>query len=299
MTTQVNDYLLTWIEGFLIDRKARGLTNNTLLFYTRKLKQFNDFAESQAVCRVSQIDSNLIRQFLLWMENTGHNDGGKLTAFRALRAFMHWNEEETEEKTTIHKIKAPRVAMDPLEGVSIDTVMQLVKVCPHGTFSGDRDVAILLGLLDTGARAREFLSINLADVNEAVGTVLIRSGKGRKPRFVYLGKTARKALRRYLKHRTDDDPGLWITRTNDRLSYNGLREIVGRRSKEAGVKQPSLHSFRRGFTLIMLRAGIDLYTLARLLGQEGIDVLKHYLKLTDTDTAEAHRRASPVDNFLL
>ncbi len=25
MTTQVNDYLLTWVEGFLVDRKARGL----------------------------------------------------------------------------------------------------------------------------------------------------------------------------------------------------------------------------------------------------------------------------------
>ncbi len=30
MTTQVNDSLLTWIEGFLVDRKARGLTDNKL-----------------------------------------------------------------------------------------------------------------------------------------------------------------------------------------------------------------------------------------------------------------------------
>jgi len=73
MIIQVNDYLVTWIEGFLIDRKARGLTENTLLFYTRKLKQFNQFAETQAVTRLSQVDANLIRQFLLWMENTGHN----------------------------------------------------------------------------------------------------------------------------------------------------------------------------------------------------------------------------------
>ena len=47
MIIQVNDYLLTWIEGFLIDRKARGLTKNTILYYSRKLKQFNEFAETQ------------------------------------------------------------------------------------------------------------------------------------------------------------------------------------------------------------------------------------------------------------
>jgi hypothetical protein len=49
MIREINDYLMTWIEGFIIDRKTRGLSENTLLFYTRKLRQFNEFAETQAV----------------------------------------------------------------------------------------------------------------------------------------------------------------------------------------------------------------------------------------------------------
>jgi site-specific recombinase XerD len=194
MIIQVNDYLVTWIDGFLMDRKARGLTENTLLFYTRKLRQFNEFAEGQAVTRVSQIDANLIRQFLLWLETTGHNPGGVLTAFRALKSFLLWFEIETDELTAIHKVKAPRVDMDPMEGVSLDTVMRMVKACERGTFTGDRDAAILLGLLDTGARAREFLSINLADTNHATGNVLIRTSKNRKPRTVYFGRNTRFAL---------------------------------------------------------------------------------------------------------
>ena len=187
MIIQVNDCLVTWIEGFLIDRKARGLTDNTLLFYTRKLKQFNQFAETQAVTRLSQIDANLIRQYLLWMEDTGHNPGGILTAFRAVKSFLLWYELETDEVTPIRKIKTPRVAMEPLEGISLDTVMQMVKTCERGTFTGDRDAAILLGLLDTGARAREFLSIKVTDTNQATGNVLIRTSKSRKPRTVYFG----------------------------------------------------------------------------------------------------------------
>jgi site-specific recombinase XerD len=146
------------------------------------LKQFNEFSETQAATRVSQIDANLIRQYLLWMESTGHNPGGVLTAFRAVKSFLLWYETETDEITAIHKIKTPRVDMEPLEGVSLETVKQMVKVCEHGTFTGDRDAAILFGLLDTGARAREFLSINLADVNQATGNVLIRTSKNRKPR---------------------------------------------------------------------------------------------------------------------
>jgi site-specific recombinase XerD len=46
----------------------------------------------------------------------------------------------------------------------------------------------------------------------------------------------------------------------------------------------------------MLRNGTDLYTLAKLMGHEGITVLQRYLKQTYQDTEAAHRRAGPVDN---
>jgi integrase/recombinase XerD len=129
------------------------------------------------------------------------------------------------------------------------------------------------------------------------GEILIRSGKGRKPRYVYLGKTARKALRRYLKGRQDISKALWVTQDSDRFTYFGLREVIRRRAKQVGIKAPTLHDFRRGFALAMLREHVDVYTLARLMGHEGIGVLCRYLKLTDADTLEAHRRASPVDNL--
>lgn len=286
----VDDYLTVWLEAFVIDRRARGMSRNTILFYTRKLKQFNQYAEAQAVTRISQITPGLIREFILWMQ-ADHNPGGVHAAYRALRAFLRWYEEETEELTAIHKVKPPRVSLDPLEGVSLDVVRELVKV------SDDRDAALILALFDTGCRARELLAVDLADVNQAGGEILIRQSKSRKPRYVYLGRQSRKALRRYLKGRTDDHPALWVTRDGDRLTYGGLRGVIFRRAKQAGIPAPALHDFRRGFALAMLRAGVDLYTLARLMGHEGIDVLKRYVKLTDADSREAHRRAGPVDGL--
>jgi integrase/recombinase XerD len=189
--------------------------------------------------------------------------------------------------------------VEPLEPVSFDTVSQMVKACPHNTFTGDRDAAIFLCLLDTGARASEFLSINLDDINQARGDILIRQGKGHKPRTVYIGKQSKRALRRYLNQRTDDCPALWVThpRTcSTRLTYSGLTEVLSRRADKAHVEEPSPHDFRRAFALSMLRNGIDIFTLAKLMGHEGISVLQRYLKQTNLDTEEAHRRAGPVDN---
>ncbi len=300
--SKVNDYLVSWLEAFMIDRKSAGLADGSLRFYRQKLKLLADFCDAQAVQTINQITPSFLRQYLLVLEETGHNAGGRHGAFRAMRAFFLWYEEEVEPEgwsNPIRKVKAPKVPIEPLEPVSFETVAQLVKTCPRGSFTGDRDIAIFLCLLDTGARAREFLNINLEDVNQARGDILIRQGKGNKPRTVYIGKQSKRALRRYLASRNDRCPALWVTHSrygSDRLSYDGFREVFSRRAKEAHVEEPSPHDFRRAFALSMHRNGTDIFTLAKLMGHEGISVLQRYLKQTNLDTEEAHRRAGPVDN---
>jgi site-specific recombinase XerD len=300
--SNVDDYLLTWLEAFLIDRKAAGVATGTLRFYRQKIKLFSDYCDAQAVKRIGQITPSFLRQYLLYLEEYGHNAGGRHAAFRTIRAFFLWYEDEVEPEgwsNPIRKVKAPRVPLEPLEPVSFETVTLMIKACPRNTFTGDRDAAILLCLLDTGARASEFLSVNLDDINQARGDILIRQGKGRKPRTVYIGKQSKRALRRYLNHRRDDCTALWVTHPrfgSERLSYDGLRGILTRRAQHAGVEEPSLHDFRRAFALSMLRNRTDIFTLAKLMGHEGITVLQRYLKQTNLDTEEAHRRAGPVDN---
>lgn len=300
--SNVDDYLLTWMEAFLIDRQAVGVADGTLRFYRIKLKMFADYCEALAVKNIAQITPSLIRQYLLFLEGAGHNPGGKHAAFRTLRAFLYWYEDEAEPEgwtNPMRKVKAPKVPTEPLEPVPLENVARMVKTCESGTFTGERDAAILLCLLDTGARASEFLDINLNDINQARGDILIRQGKGRKPRTVYVGKQSRRALRRYLKYRRDNSPALWVTHPrfgSERLSYDGLRAVLTRRASDAGVVVPSLHDFRRAFALSMLRNGTDVFTLAKLMGHEGITVLQRYLKQTNQDTEQAHRRAGPVDN---
>lgn len=303
--TLIDDYLLTWFEAFLIDRKARGLAQGTLRFYRIKLKLFNDFCETQVVTQINQITPTLLRHYLLYLEETGHNEGGRHAAYWTLRAFLYWYEDEVEPegwKYPIRKVKAPKVPTEPIDPVPIEVVSKMVKVCERGTFTGDRDAAILLCLLDTGARAGEFLAINLDDINQARGDILIRQGKGSKPRTVYIGKHSKRAIRRYLKQRWENCQALWVTHPrfgSERLGYDGLRGIITRRAATAGLTEPSLHDFRRAFCLAMLREGTDIFTLAKLMGHESTVVLQRYLKQTNQDTEQAHRRAGPVDNASL
>ena len=103
-------------------------------------------------------------------------------------------------------------------------------------------------------------------------------------------------LKRYLAMRDDDaDPLFLSVDDRARLTYSGLRWIVINRSKDAKVKPRGIHTFRRLFALTMLRNGVDVLSISRLLGHNDLTVLRRYLAQTDDDLREAHAKASPID----
>ena len=74
--TLVDDYLLTWLEAFMIDRKAQGVSEGTLHFYKVKFKSFIKFCEIEQITNVLQITPIVTREYILWLEDAGHNPGG-------------------------------------------------------------------------------------------------------------------------------------------------------------------------------------------------------------------------------
>lgn len=298
--TGQDDYLLTWLEAFLIDRRAQNMTRGTLYFYQKKLELFTRYCDTQAVTHIHQVDAGVMRGFLLWLEGTGHNPGGCHAAYRAVRAFLRWWAAEVDPENwrdPTARVKAPKVPQEPIEGISMANVKELVNTCKRGQFAGERDRAMILALLDTGARAAEFCAIDLNDVNTTTGAVLIRQGKGRKSRTVYLGRTARKQLRIYLRLRGEDqNQALWVKEDGEALTIWGLNDMMARRARMAGIPRPGLHDFRRAFALNMLRNGCDIFTLQRLMGHADISILRRYLKQTDEDGRRAHELGGPVDN---
>jgi len=163
-------------------------------------------------------------------------------------------------------------------------------------FNGKRDKAILLSLLDTGARAHEFLALNIDALNYTTGALIIREGKGGKFRSVFLGKKARRTVRTYLRERIDESPAFWIKKGGERFSYWGLREVIRRYATRVGVRTPTIHSFRRMFALNMPRAGVDIFSLQELMGHADLRVLRKDLAQSTEDIAHAYKIGSPVYN---
>ena len=243
------DFIEIQISAFLNERKAQNLAKGTIRYYQNNLKFFLEYLNEIQIQYISQITSNIIRDFLLVLADRGHNEGGVHGYFRAIKAFLrwYWDEVEPDYKNPIDKVKAPKVSVEPIEGISSE-------------------------------------DINLVD-----SSILIRQGKGRKPRFVFIGKSTRKQLRRWLRFRKANEGALFINKSGDRISYTTLREIFRRLSLRANIPTPSPHDFRRAFCLECLRKGIDLLTISRLMGHTSLQLLSRYAKQTSVDLMDKYK----------
>lgn len=287
------------LEGFITDRKSRGLSPRTIDFYIEKLSRFRKYSISIGLSNLDEISSADIHLYFLKLAETC-SSGGVHAHYRALRSFFNWWERETEEyKNPINKVSPPKVTNNPREGISIDNVMKLVAECKTGM--AERDKAILLTLADTGCRASEFLSIDMGDVDLINGEIRILHGKGGKVRTVYIGRNCRRKVRKYLKSRKEvfSHSPLWVTNDGCRLAYSGLRQIIRRRAGDAQIKTPGIHDFRRCFSIEFLRNEGDIFTLQKILGHSSLEMVKRYLAIAKTDCEIAHRKASPVDRWNL
>jgi len=200
-------------------------------------------------------------------------------------------------KNPLHKIKTPKKAEVIQDPVELDNIFSMAKG-QTDTFTGIRNKALLLFLLDTGCRASEALSVKLSDLDIVSGRVTIQKGKGKKFRIVFLGTKAKKALKAYIKLRKDGSAWLWIKTDGTKLTYEGLRAILRYSASKTTCKvKPTAHGFRRAFAVNFLRNGGNIYTLATLLGHSDLTMLKKYAKFDTDDLQKSHSAFSPVDNF--
>ena len=117
---------------------------------------------------------------------------------------------------------------------------------------------------------------------------MIRQGKGRIPRTVFLGQKTRKVLRAYIKARSNFEGllelnALWVTKKSERMEYWCLNKIIRHRTRITNVEKPELHYFRRVFALNFLRNGEDIYALQKLMGHAELQVMRRYLAQTTED----------------
>ncbi|HUI89158.1 MAG TPA: tyrosine-type recombinase/integrase [Anaerolineales bacterium] len=280
------------LTDFILSRQAMLCSQRTLAWYSFTLGKFMQWLEDNGATTAQEITAKHVRAYLASLaerrlEDSTINNHGR--AIRTLLRFFH-AEKYIREPITF---QIPSIAEKRLPCLSGEAVTQLLDACQL-----PRDRALLLLMVDTGLRRAELCALNWEDMDIATGVVRVVRGKGGKARSVVVGVSTRRALLAYRRSlTTTDEKPVFQTSSGGRLSFNGLRSLLLRLGKRAGVKV-SPHALRRTFATLSLRAGMNLIHLQGLMGHSTIEMTKHYVQLLDEDLVQAHRAHGPIDNLL-
>lgn len=297
-TDQTTSQLQRAIEGFLLDREAQGCTPATLLWYRRYLAVLVSWLAEQQVNTMAGITATLLRSYIVDVQGRGLAPKTVHHHASAAKVFCNWLTAEgliAEDANPARRVRMPKVPRQVLPALTADEVRKLLDAADN-----QRDKALLLFMLDTGARCAETVAVNIGDVDTRTGAVTITKGKMQKGRVVFLGVNARRVLLRYLLTRDDLGPErpLWVSSTNgERLTTWGINQILERLGDMAGVHVHP-HKLRRSCAIASLRAGMDIARLAALLGHADLQTVRRYLAIVQADLADAHREHGAVDSLL-
>ena len=97
----------------------------------------------------------------------------------AVKQFAKWlAAEDYLDADAILLIRPPRLDQKPVKELSDDELRRLIKACAGTGRRDRRDKAMVLLMRDTGLRAGELLSLDVADVDLVGCSLLVRRGKG-------------------------------------------------------------------------------------------------------------------------
>jgi len=139
-----SDELRKWVGIYLHACRSRNLAAGTIDFYQKKISTFVQFCIVHDVQNIGQISSDLIRQFLVSLKETGHRPAGVHCYYRSVKTFLKWYEREMDPvdwRNPINKVDAPFDPLEPLDPVSIETIKAMMETCKQGKLSDARDKA--------------------------------------------------------------------------------------------------------------------------------------------------------------
>lgn len=316
------------VEGFILSRKTDGLSPETIKIDEYALRKLQDYLYDPPISTITLDD---LRKFIAYLRDEYtpvRPDGNseKLApssverVWATLRSFFSWAHRELGYNRPDLGLARPRYKREQVQPFTMEQVKKLLdaaawtreskedgkrKTYRMKRHTSNRDTAIILMLLDTGMRVSEMCRLTIADVDLATGTVNIkpfRASLKSRPRVVFIGSTARKALWRYYldrEHNYETDDPVFVTGNNHDMTRDEVRHILVNLGERAGVPGCHPHRFRHTFAIEFLRNKGDIFTLQRLLGHSTLEMVKGYVAIVDTDAKEAHRKASPADRWRL
>jgi len=266
----------------------RSLSNNSVEAYVRDVEKFISFLDFKELSQEpSDINLNMLRDFLIWISEFGINSVSQARIVSGLRGFFKYLLIENVIKVNpAELLELPKVGRKLPSVLSVNEIDSLIASIDLSTPEGERNKVMLEIMYACGLRVSELISLKISDLYFNDGFIKV-TGKGDKERIVPVGSVTLKMLTVYLqKIRVHlpivkgNENYVFLNRRGKKLSRQMVFIVLKNLALKAGItKKISPHTFRHSFATHLVEGGADLRAVQEMLGHESITTTEIYTHL--------------------
>jgi site-specific recombinase XerD len=282
------------IESFIESLSMQTSSAETLRAYRQDLTRFEAFLKEKGL-RTNQVKRITISEFLNHLaQNKGRTASGNLSPatiarrLSAISAYYEWLQDNSDGtiRNPVERVKRPKVRNEKPRSIDDSVLATLIE-----GITDVRDKAVVLLFLYSGLRLSELgqldkttISLRRQKLSDGssqyfgAGEVI---GKGNKKRSFLVGPKAMEALAAYVAQyrMKDDQPALFLSSRNKRLSSRTIQQIVDKWCNRLGIPHLHVHQFRHSFATRNVNAGMSAAVLQELMGHASLTTTQRYFHM--------------------
>lgn len=315
MNRPVRSTLSSALYGFLTDYlpRQKGVSVHTLHSYRDSLKLLLRFVAGKkgdaSQLTLQQITNEKVVQFLQYLETSRGNQVGtrnvRLSAIHSFFRYVGANApEHLAHAQRILSIPFKRTHQREIQHLELAEIQAILAGIDRSARAGRRDHVLLSFMFNTGARVSEVAGMQACDLHLASPASVCLHGKGRKERTCPLWPETARALRLLLEEYQilpHEPRNVFLNQRGQPLTRYGARLILQKHVRKTALRMPSLkgkrlhpHSLRHSTAIHLLRAGVDICTIANWLGHVSVNTTNQYLTLDLKAKREALAKTQPI-----
>ncbi len=266
-------------------RKARITDELSLSSQKKYLSSLRVFLTQSEIPNWEALTKNDVERFILKMKEGGAGNARIANVISAVKWLLVRlkRDDATFTHFSLESIQKPRITKKETNYLTEQEVEKFLgciqaDIRMRPSFKNLRFMALVMMLLQTGARIGEVLSIDRDLIDRDTREIHI-VGKGGKPRTLFLRTETLCWIDRYLASRWDQHKALFVTQAgSSRWKQTDVGRIFRRYKVRSGIKKDFvIHTLRHTFATQYLLRGAGINVVQTAMGHsDPVTTLKYY-----------------------
>ena len=172
----------------------------------------------------------------------------------------------------------------------INKLLRAIDKNPNEILS-KRDKTIISLALATALRVSALVNINVDDIDFDSNIIKVIE-KRQKVREIPIGENIANMLKEWIEFRDDvyeniDSPALFFSKNYDRISTQGVADMLEKYCDWAGIKRITPHKLRASAATNLAAAKVDIQTIGNILGHKSTSTTLKYVAVLEENKKNA------------